>query len=39
VRNKRDAKGIGQWVGQWKIKNPKFSPRPPGSDIKEIDPS
>lgn len=30
VRNKRDAKGIGQWVDQWKIKNPKFSPRAPG---------
>lgn len=29
VRNKRDAKGIGQWVDQWKIRNPKFSPRPP----------
>jgi len=29
VRNKRDANGIGQWVEQWKIKNPKFSPRPP----------
>ncbi len=29
VRNKRDAKGIGQWVDRWKIKNPKFSPRPP----------
>jgi len=29
VRNKRDAKGIGQWVDQWKITNTKFSPRPP----------
>jgi excisionase family DNA binding protein len=29
VRNKRDAKGIGQWVDQWRIKNTKFSPRPP----------
>ncbi len=29
VRNKRDARGIGQWVDQWKIRNPKFSPRPP----------
>lgn len=29
VRNKRDANGIGQWVDQWKIKNPKFSPRTP----------
>ncbi|MBI5655036.1 helix-turn-helix domain-containing protein [Candidatus Uhrbacteria bacterium] len=29
VRNKRDGRGIGQWVDQWKIKNVKFSPRPP----------
>ena len=29
VRNKRDQKGIGQWVDQWKIRNVKFSPRPP----------
>ncbi|MFH1078425.1 MAG: helix-turn-helix domain-containing protein [Patescibacteria group bacterium] len=29
IRNKRDVKGIGQWVDQWKIRNPKFSPRPP----------
>jgi excisionase family DNA binding protein len=29
VRNKRDQRGIGQWIEQWKIKNPKFSPRPP----------
>lgn len=29
VRNKRDTQGIGQWVDQWKIRNPKFSPRPP----------
>ena len=29
VRNKRDETGIGQWVDSWKIKNPKFSPRPP----------
>lgn len=29
VRNKRDTRGIGQWVDQWKIKNPKFSPRAP----------
>lgn len=30
VRRKRDEKGIGQWVDQWKIKNVKFSPREPG---------
>ena len=29
VRNKCDSRGIGQWVDQWKIKNTKFSPRPP----------
>ncbi|MFH1620594.1 MAG: helix-turn-helix domain-containing protein [Patescibacteria group bacterium] len=29
VRNKRDSRGIGQWIDQWKIRNPKYSPRPP----------
>ena len=29
ARHKRDAQGIGQWVDQWKIRNPKFSPREP----------
>lgn len=29
VMHKRDDRGIGQWVDQWKIRNPKFSPRPP----------
>jgi len=28
IRNKRDGKGIGQFVGQWKIKNKLFSPNP-----------
>ena len=28
VRNKRDAKGIGQFVDQWKINNKLFSPNP-----------
>ncbi|MBU1032518.1 helix-turn-helix domain-containing protein [Patescibacteria group bacterium] len=32
VRNKRDSKGIGQWVDQWKINNPKYSPRKPGTE-------
>ena len=27
-RNKRDSQGIGRYVGQWKIKNKKFSPNP-----------
>ena len=29
IAGKRDKLGIGQWVDQWKIKNPKYSPRPP----------
>ena len=32
VRHKRDRQGIGQWVESWKIRNPKFSPRPPEKD-------
>lgn len=28
VRNKRDGKGIGQYVDRWKIKNKLFSPNP-----------
>jgi hypothetical protein len=31
VRNKRDTQGIGQWVDQWKVRNTKFSPRPPNA--------
>lgn len=27
-RNQRDSQGIGRYVGQWKIKNKKFSPNP-----------
>ncbi|MFZ6015890.1 MAG: excisionase family DNA-binding protein [Patescibacteria group bacterium] len=29
ISKKRDQEGLGQWVDKWKIKNPKFSPRPP----------
>jgi excisionase family DNA binding protein len=29
VREKRDSKGIGQWVERWKIRNILYSPRPP----------
>jgi len=29
IKNKRDHLGIGQWVGQWKIKNKLYSPREP----------
>lgn len=28
VRNKRDRRGIGQFVDQWKIKNKLYSPNP-----------
>lgn len=28
IRNKRDGKGIGQYVDKWKIKNKLFSPNP-----------
>lgn len=28
ARNKRDKQGIGQFVGQWKIKNKLYSPNP-----------
>lgn len=31
IKNKLDSKGIGQWIEQWKIRMPKFSPRPPGA--------
>jgi len=27
-RNQRDARGVGQFVGQWRIKNKKYSPNP-----------
>jgi excisionase family DNA binding protein len=39
LKRKRDEHGIGQWVDQWKIKNTRFSPRPPAektTDKKEI---
>jgi excisionase family DNA binding protein len=29
VRRKRDERGIGQWVDQWKIRNTLYSPRTP----------
>lgn len=28
IRNKLATKGIGQFVGKWKIKNPLYSPNP-----------
>jgi len=28
VKNKMEEKGIGQYVGQWKIKNKLYSPNP-----------
>ena len=33
VRNKRDKKGVGQYVQQWRMKNKMFSPNP--GSIKE----
>jgi len=29
LQRKRDQAGLGQWVDKWKIKNTKYSPRPP----------
>jgi excisionase family DNA binding protein len=29
LQKKRDEKGIGQWISQWKIRNIKYSPRSP----------
>ncbi len=31
LQKKRDQKGIGQWVDQWKIRNTLYSPRQPGA--------
>ena len=28
IKNKLEKKGIGQFIGNWKIKNPLFSPSP-----------
>ncbi len=28
IRHKRDKEGLGQYVGQWKIKNRLYSPNP-----------
>lgn len=28
VKNKLEKKGIGQFIGNWKIKNPLYSPNP-----------
>ena len=35
VRNKTENRGIGQFVGAWKIKNKKFSPNPALFEQKE----
>lgn len=29
VQKKLNARGIGQWVAKWKIRNPKYSPHGP----------
>ncbi len=36
IRNKRDRQGIGQYVGQWKMKNKLFSPNPKALEQTEI---
>lgn len=33
LRRKRDEQGIGQWIDQWRVRNLKFSPRPPETKI------
>lgn len=35
VRHKRDANGIGQWVGQWRIRNTLYTPRPPKKESRQ----
>ena len=37
LKNKLESKGIGQFVGNWKIKNPLYSPNPKTVVNKEID--
>lgn len=37
LQNKVASKGIGQYVGQWKIKNTLYSPNPEGVKGKEED--
>ena len=37
VKNKLASRGIGQFVGQWKIKNPLYSPNPKSLPNKEKD--
>ncbi|MBI2485310.1 helix-turn-helix domain-containing protein [Candidatus Uhrbacteria bacterium] len=35
AKNKLEQKGIGQYVGQWKIKNKLFSPNPKALENEE----
>jgi excisionase family DNA binding protein len=37
VKNKLANRGIGQFVGHWKIKNPLYSPNPKSLQSKEKD--
>lgn len=37
LKNKLENKGIGQFVGNWKIKNPLFSPNPKIVNQKETE--
>lgn len=39
VRNKRDRQGIGQYVGQWRIKNKMYSPNPKSLDEEPAPPT
>ncbi len=39
VRNKRDRQGIGQYVGQWRIKNRMYSPNPKSLDEEPAKPT
>ena len=38
VKNKLASKGIGQYVGQWKIKNPLYSPNPASFSLRRASP-
>lgn len=38
IKNKLENKGIGQFIGHWKIKNPLYSPNPKIIPAKETPP-
>lgn len=37
IRRRRDDLGIGQWVGQWKIRNMLYSPRTPADTVDDAE--